>query len=350
MALQAQMNRPFIIPVFLPHHGCPHRCIFCNQKAITGRRNHQPSPTKLKAYIDDFLEFKTHHRHPVQIAFYGGNFLGLKPDYIKDVLTVATEFIVSGKVDSIRFSTRPDTIDGQRLKLLKPFPVDTVEIGAQSMDDSVLSAAHRGHTAADTEKAVVCLKQHRYNVGIQMMVGLPGDDDARALNTGRQITALEPDFVRIYPTVVLAASPLAEMYLQGEYTPWTLERCVALVKKLYLGFQNNQIAVVRMGLQSSEGLDKDASVLAGPYHPAFGHLVHSAIFLDKATAAVASAGNSYDQVTLKVHPRSISKVRGQNNQNVAILKQTFQIRSLRILADPAVPENSLAVMYQTPLQ
>ena len=337
------MNRPFIIPIFLPHHGCPHRCIFCNQTAITGMQDHLPSPAKLKLCIDEFLEFKTKSRHPVQIAFYGGNFLGLESDYIKSVLAAATRFVVAGKVDSIRFSTRPDTIDPQRLDILKPFPVATIEIGAQSMDDQVLSAANRGHTAADTEKAADLLKARNYDVGIQMMVGLPGDDETKSLATGRCIATLGPDFVRIYPTVVLTGSPLAELYQKGDYTPWPLERCVALVKKLCLWFQDNNIAVIRMGLQPSEDLDKNAAVLAGPYHPAFGHLVHSAIFLDKAAAALASEKDNYDTVTLKVHPRSVSKMRGLNNNNVEILKQTFQIQSLHIIPDPTVSENSLAV-------
>jgi len=248
------MNRPFIIPVFLPHHGCPHRCIFCNQTAITGLPDTLPSPAKLKFGIDEFLEFKTKQRHPVQIAFYGGNFLGLEPGYIKDVLAEATRFVVAGKVDGIRFSTRPDTIDPQRLNILKPFPIAAIEIGAQSMDDQVLSAANRGHTAADTEKGVTLLKSNNYEVGIQMMVGLPGDDEAKSLATGRAIAALGPGFVRIYPTVVVAGSLLAELYRKGDYMPWPLDRCVTLVKKLYLGFQDNNIAVIRMGLQPSKDL------------------------------------------------------------------------------------------------
>jgi len=338
------MNRPCIIPVFLPHHGCPHRCIFCNQTAITGMKDNLPSSAKLKLCIDEFLAFKTKPRHPVQIAFYGGNFLGLEPDYIKSVLAEATRFVVAGKVDSIRFSTRPDTIDPQRLDILKPFPITTIEIGAQSMDDQVLFAANRGHTAADTVKAVTLLKAHNYEVGFQVMVGLPGDDETKSLATSHRITALGPDFVRIYPTVVVAGSPLAELYQQGEYTPWPIKRCVTLVKKLYLLFKASNIEVIRMGLQPSGDLEKDATVLAGPYHPAFGHLVHSEIFLDKAAAALASEKDNYDTVTLKVHPHSISKMRGLNNDNVEILKRKFQIQSLHIIPDPAVSKNNLAVI------
>lgn len=338
------MNRPFIISIFLPHHGCPHRCIFCNQRVITGRKGHLLSPETLGSKIKEFLNYKGKPRHPVQIAFYGGNFLGLEPDHIKSLLEKATGFVVAGKVDSIRFSTRPDTIDSQRLDILKPFPVTTIEIGAQSMDDQVLAAANRGHTTRDTEKAVALLKAYNYEVGVQMMVGLPGDDETKSMAAGHRIAELGPDFVRIYPTVVVAGSPLATLYQQGDYAPWPLDRCVTLVKKLYLLFKASNIAVVRMGLQPSEDLNKDTAVLAGPYHPAFGHLVHSAIFLDKAAAAIAAAKDNHAEITLKVHPRSISKMKGLNNNNVAILKRKFQIQSLHIVPDSTVSENNLAVI------
>lgn len=338
------MNRPFIIPVFLPHLGCPHRCVFCNQTAITGIKNNLPSPAKAKLFIDEFLELKTKPRHPVQIAFYGGSFLGLAPDYIKDVLAQATRFVDAGKVDGIRFSTRPDTIDPRRLKILKPFPIAAIEIGAQSMDDQVLSSSNRGHTAADTVKAADLLKAYHYDIGIQMMVGLPNDDETKSLATGRAIAELDPDFVRIYPSVVLANSGLAKLYRQGNYTPWSLERCVTLVKKLYLLFTDKNIAVIRMGLQPSEDLEKDAVVLAGPYHPAFGHLVHSEIFLDKAATAIAAAKDNPAEITLKVHPRSVSKMQGLSNNNVAILKRKFNLQHLHILPDPAVSENSITII------
>lgn len=338
------MSRPFIIPVFLPHHGCPHRCIFCNQTAITGTKQNLLASETLAAWINEFLNYKRRKRHPVQIAFYGGNFLGLKTDDIKRLLAEATRFVTAGKVDGIRFSTRPDTIDHRRLDFIEPFPVTTIEVGVQSMDDQVLAAANRGHTAADTQKALALLKERTYEIGLQMMVGLPGDDETKALATGRRLAAFLPDFVRIYPTVVLANSVLAECYQNGSYSPWTLDRCVTCVKNLYLLFCSQDIPVVRMGLQPSEDLAKDAAVLAGPYHPAFGHLVHSEIFLDMAMAAIRLAKSNRKAITLKVHPRSISKMRGLNNQNLEILKKKFKIESLQIVPDYALAENRLLVL------
>jgi len=338
------MNRPFIIPVFLPHQGCPHRCTFCNQKAITQVKTDDLSPQTLRSQVAEFIEFNKKQRRPVQIAFYGGNFLGLNPDAIKRLLDEAAGFVAAGRVDSIRFSTRPDTIDSQGLDAIRDYPVATIEIGAQSMDDQVLAAANRGHSSLDTETAVRRLKARQYEIGVQMMVGLPNDDETKSLATGRRITAMGPDFVRIYPAVVLAGSRLAKWYQQKDFRPWALERCVTLVKKLYLLFHENNIRVIRMGLQAAKDLALGSTVLAGPYHPAFGHLVHSEIFLDKAAAALAFEKDNRETVTLKVHPKSISKMRGLNNNNVEILKRKFQIKTLHILPDPAISENNLAVI------
>ena len=339
----APSTRPFIIPVFLPHHGCPHRCIFCNQMTITSIKKNLLDTEQLHLWINEFIKYKKKPRYPVQIAFYGGNFLGLKTDDIKRLLNAAAKFVKDGQVDSIRLSTRPDTINNQRLDAIKQYPVAAIELGVQSMDDQVLATAKRGHTSLDTEQAVELLKARKYTIGLQMMVGLPGDDEAKALTTGRRIAGLGPDFVRIYPTAVLANSPLAAWYQQGKYTPWPLKQCVTVVKKLYLMFTNNKIPVVRMGLQSSEDLEEGSTVLAGPYHPAFGHLVHSEIFLDRAVAAINPATNNHNAVILKVHPRDISKMRGLNNHNIEILKKRFQIKDLQIIPDSALSQNKLVV-------
>jgi len=339
--------KPFIIPVFIPHQGCPHRCIFCNQTAITSSKQNLAALEKFSSWVNAFLDYKRKQRHPVQIAFYGGNFLGLKKETIEGFLNEAAKFVIAGRVDSIRFSTRPDSINEQHLEIIKPFPVSTIEIGAQSMDDHILATANRGHTSLDTERAVALLKERNYKIGIQMMVGLPGDNATKALATGHSIAGLGPDFVRIYPTVVLANSRLAQWYQKGKYRPWSLGRSVSAVKKLLLLFGKKNIRVIRMGLQPSEDLEKDSTILAGPYHPAFGHLVHAEIFLDMATAMLKTQKGALDKIFIKVHPKSISKMRGLNNKNVDCLKTIFHIKSLRILPDASLPTDKLTVSIQT---
>ena len=341
-------KKHFIIPVFLPNVGCLHQCVFCNQSAITGKKRNLPPPKQIHSWINEFLKYKGKKRNKVQISFYGGNFLGLKRNHIQSLLHEATKFIQSGTVDSIRFSTRPDTIDKERLDSIKDFPVSTIELGVQSMDDQVLSMSQRGHTSLDTEKAVNLLKREKYEIGLQMMVGLPGDDESKSLASGRKIANLYPDFVRIYPTVVLGNSLLAKWYKNGKYTPLPFDACISLVKKLYLFFKKRNIQVVRMGLQISKDLEKDAAIIAGPYHPAFGHLVYSETFFDMAVAIIKSEKVLPEILFIKVNPKSISKMRGLKNKNIITLKKDFNIKSLKIISDPSLAEDSLIITDSPP--
>ena len=301
------------------------------------------TPAELRFQIREFLKHKKENRKPVQIAFFGGNFLGLKTEEIKSLLDSAAEFVSAGQVDGIRLSTRPDTINERCLEMIKDYPVSTVELGVQSMDDQVLVLAGRGHSASDTIRAVEQLKERHFRIGLQMMVGLPGDDDTGALTTAQRIADLGPDFVRIYPTLVVANSRLAGWYENGDYTPLSLEKGVSLVKKIYLKFLKAGIDVIRMGLQASEDLEDGTIVLAGPYHPAFGHMVQSEIFLDKAIAEIESASSIKETLTIFVNPRCISRMRGLNNSNIKRLKEQFHFQSIEVVPDASIPEDSLMI-------
>jgi len=335
-------NRPFIIPIFIPHAGCPHQCVFCNQSSITGVDSKRLN-INISDQIKRFLKYKSERRNFVQIAFFGGNFLGIKTDEMKRLLAEASEFVQLGRVNGIRFSTRPDTVDDHRLNMIKEFPVSTIELGVQSMDDRVLSATKRGHTASDTEKAIQRLNKLNYEIGVQIMVGLPGDTPAQLRASTRWIVRLKPDFIRIYPTVVLAGSPLAKWYKNGRYKPLSLEEAVTEVKDIYRNFRRENIRVIRMGLQATEDLEKNSRILAGPYHPAFGHLVYSQIFLDKAISAIKSANPKGASVVLHVHPRSASKMRGLKNRNIKKLRGKFHLHSIEIVPDNSLEEDQLKV-------
>lgn len=302
-----------------------------------------PSAEKLHQIINRFLKYKKKNRYLVQIAFFGGNFLGLSTSQIEALLHEAGKFVTAGSADSLRFSTRPDTINDKSLDILASFPVSTIELGVQSMNDHVLAMSKRGHTSADTTKAVQLLKERNYEIGLQMMVGLPGDDDSKAQLTACQLVDLSPDFVRIYPTVVLAGSLLAEWYQNKEYIPISLDPCITLVKKLYLLFRKNNIKVIRMGLQASKDLEKGSEIIAGPYHSAFGHLVFSRIFLDMAMSILNPIRNTENEISIKVHPRSISNMRGLKNKNIEILKAKYDIKSIKIIPEPSLATNSLMV-------
>jgi histone acetyltransferase (RNA polymerase elongator complex component) len=305
---------------------------------ITGQERPYLSKGEIHDTVTTYLSYKDSRRGKVQISFYGGNFLGLDPSIIHSLLVDTAHFINIGKVDSLRFSTRPDTISSEKLDMLQKYPVSTIELGVQSMNDKVLRLIHRGHSARDTENAVYLLKQAGYEIGLQMMVGLPGEDHGHAIETAKKLAALSPDFVRIYPTIVLAGSPLANWYLEGKYSPMNLSPCITLVKELYILFHHHHIPVIRMGLQTNEMLNDPSAMLAGPYHPAFGHLVLSEFFLDKATFNIMSMPFLPRHISIRVHSQNIPKLRGYQNRNVGILKNRFNISFLKISSD-----NSLGI-------
>jgi histone acetyltransferase (RNA polymerase elongator complex component) len=335
-------SKPFIIPVFIPHAGCPHQCVFCNQNLISGVSS-KISAIRVRSAVESFLRYKSERRNSIQIAFFGGNFLGIEIDEIKRLLAEAAVLVEAGQANSIRFSTRPDTIDRSRLDLIKNFPVSTVELGVQSMDDRVLRKTKRGHTSADTQSAVERLKEFNYQIGVQLMVGLPGDDPARLFASARRVAELKPDFIRIYPTVVVAGSPLAKLYQAGRYKPLSLEDAVLQVKDLYRYFDRKNIQIIRMGLQATDDLQEGSSILAGPYHPSFGHLVLSEIFLDRAMSTIRSTKPKGDAIALHVHPRSVSKMRGLKNVNIRTLRQKFHFQSIEIVPDESLKEDQLTV-------
>jgi len=349
MALKPSLSKPFIVPIFLPHTGCPHRCIFCDQSAITGQKATLARPEQIRREIRTFLGYNEGQRTPVQVSFYGGNFLGRPEKAVRRLLDIASEFINADEVDSLRFSTRPDTVDPERLAWLADYRVATVEIGAQSMNDAVLRSAKRGHTALDTENAMTLLKSAGYETGLQMMLGLPGDSAAVTLATGRRILELAPDFVRIYPALVLSGSPMAEGFTAGQYTPLSLETAVDITGQLYRLFVNGGTRVIRMGLQASASLNQDTTILAGPYHPAFGQLVMSKLFFDCVSLALNGLSKCPDTISIAVNPRSVSNLKGQTNRNLELLKRQFSVSRITVLTEPALDETVVVVNAGEPV-
>nr|NJM01892.1 radical SAM protein [Desulfobacula sp.] len=327
-------EKPLIIPIFIPHSGCPHQCAFCNQSIITQNARPIPAPFEIQEAVRRYLQFKR-GRKKVEIAFFGGNFLGLAPETLLCLLDYAMPLILENQIDGIRFSTRPDTITEKTLRLIAPYPVSTVEIGVQSMNDDVLKASGRGHTHLDTVNALGLLRQIPVKIGVQVMVGLPGDNEIVLLESTRRIAGLSPDFARIYPLMVLRGSPMEKWYAQGRYHPLDLSEAVRLVKKMYQIFRAAGVEVIRMGLQASEMMDDPATVLAGPWHPAFGHLVFSGLLYDQVCEkldrcpALLSAGS----LKLTVHPRSLSRLRGEKNGNMKNLKMKYPKHEFEIRVD-----------------
>lgn len=267
------LKKRLIIPVFIPFGGCPHQCVFCDQKGITGSST-MPAIDEVKSTIEAYLS-TWKGKGLKEAAFYGGSFTGLPLDLQKAYLEAAGEFLKSGRLDSLRLSTRPDYIDKDNVDFLKAHGVGTVELGVQSMDDEVLKKSGRGHTARQTREAVGFLKEAGISIGLQFMPGLPGDTSETVIHTVIEIINLKPDFVRMYPSLVLKDTPLHRMYLNGDYKPWDLDEMVSVCVEAKRLLDEAGIPIIRMGLQTTDELTR--SLVAGPYHPSFRQLVEATI-------------------------------------------------------------------------
>ncbi len=327
-------EKPLIIPIFIPHSGCPHQCAFCNQSVITQNADPLPGSFEIEETVKRYLQYKG-RRKKVELAFFGGNFLGLKPEILISLLDFTKPYIHDHKIDGIRFSTRPDTITKESLALIKPFPVSAVEIGVQSMNDEVLFESKRGHESRDTMTAINLLKQIAVKIGVQVMVGLPGDNEESLMESTRKIAGLSPDFARIYPLMVLKGSMMEKWYIDGRYQPLNLVETVRMVKEMYKIFHLAGVDVIRMGLQASEMMEDPSMVLAGPWHPAFGHLVFSEILYDTVCKKLDLDPELLRSrsVVLMVHPRALSRLRGEKNSNMKKLSMAYPDNEFIIQTD-----------------
>lgn len=297
------------ISLFIPHLGCPHKCSFCNQNTITGKQT-QPGADDVRAAVETALKKKN---YDYEIAFFGGSFTAIDREYMLSLLKAAYDYVKDGRVNGIRISTRPDCIDEEVLDILKKYGVTSIELGAQSMDDEVLRANFRGHTAEDVENASRLIKSYGFELGLQMMTGLYLDTDEKAVETAKKIIDLAPDTVRIYPTVVLKNTYLAKLYEDELYKPQTVDDAANLCTKIVPMFEKAGIRVIRLGLHSSPELKKN--MIAGAFHDSFGEIVKSRYMLNKILKYPPA---DYE---IMVNSKSVSQLKGQQKRNIYFLME-----------------------------
>lgn len=303
------------IPIFVPHMGCPNDCSFCNQKKITGQDT-IVTKDNVKRQVEDAVLTMPGDAEFVEIGFFGGSFTGIDKKTQSEFLEVAKSYKDKGLVQAIRLSTRPDYIDDEILTNLKKYGVTTIELGAQSMDDEVLKRNRRGHKSKDTVRASRMIKDYGFGLGLQMMTGLFGDSDKKCKETLEKIISLNPDCVRIYPTLVLSGTHLGKLYETGEYKPQTLDEAVSLCADLKERLDGENIKIIRLGLMSSDNINPDADVLAGPYHPSFGELVQSEIYLRRILKEIKNDAN------ILVNEKDISAFSGNKRKNIQKLEES----------------------------
>lgn len=320
----------YIIPIFVPHEGCPHNCVFCNQDRITGVDEEVTSQT-VRDTINDYLKTIENKNATIEVSFFGGTFTGVKEEKQKELLKVAKEFKDNKLINKIRLSTRPDYIDEYILTYLKEYGVDIIELGVQSLDEEVLKKAGRGHSVDDVLNASKLIKQYKFVLGHQIMPGLPGDTFEKDIQTTKASILMEPDICRIYPSLVIKDTPMEEMYLRHEYVPYSLEDAVHISKIMYDMYRRGNINVIRIGLQPTESINEGKDIIAGPFHPAFRELVEGSLIVDMILESMRDAENAVAYINSK----DISKLyankkiyfnRLKENRKNLIVKQSSDIK------------------------
>lgn len=340
--------RPFIVPVFIPHQGCPHRCVFCNQHVVTSAAKGLPHEREIREAVRWFFSAADNSRRDTngaQVAFYGGNFTALPQDQQSRLLTAVGPLIATGKIHSVRISTRPDAISPKGTETLKNGGVATVELGVQSMNDDVLRLSARGHTSEDTERALHILREAGFAIGVQLMLGLPGDTSESFRHTIDRVIELAPDFIRLYPTLVIKDTALERWFYEGRYHPLTLQEAVTLAKEALRRFRACEIPVIRIGLQPTPSLDAGGTIVTGPYHPAFRQLVESEIMFDHAAALLTTKGIVRDSSPLfLVAPSDTSTFIGQNRGTIRRLCADFGLSNITVKATPGIPRGTIELV------
>lgn len=322
------MKKQYIIPIFVPHLGCPNDCIFCNQKSISGQKKSMTSK-EAKKIIEEHLKSISNEDAEIEIAFFGGSFTAIEEEKQEELLQVAYEYVKNGKVESIRISTRPDCIDKKALKRLKRYNVKTIELGVQSANNYILQRSNRGHSFEDVRKASRMIRWNGFRLGHQMMVGLPDSTRIDEINTAKALIKLKPKMVRIYPVLVVKNTELEKELNEGVYEPLTVVQAVEICKELVNMFNQNKIEVIRVGLQNTDEIaepgSKDSEVVAGPYHPAFRQLVESSLWYDAVVGKIKKLNMKVKEVEVTVNPIDANNVIGHKKENVIKLKDTYDV-------------------------
>lgn len=331
-----------IYPVFLSHAGCPFRCVYCNQYVVTDLRPRHtnsfrkgPAGTLISHFheqLSSLIQEAQRSSLPGEIAFYGGTFTALPTEPLTELLSTAGEWVEKGLFTGIRFSTRPDCLTPSIEALLVKYPVLTVELGVQSLCDEVLVASGRGYDSQTVRHAVGIVHKHGWGLGIQLMPGLPGDTPSRFMESVEGTLALGPNFVRLYPTIVLTGTLLAEWFRQGSYTPLSMEDALQWCSSAYDACVQAGVPVVRMGLHADPELEKPGVIAAGPYHPAFGYLVRVRRWRNRVDECLQNGSRSpkSPRLVLRVAEHLLSEFLGPGRSNITHWTEKWQLEKIRV--------------------
>ncbi|MBU5482752.1 radical SAM protein [Clostridium sp. MSJ-11] len=335
------MNKKhYIIPIFVPHEGCPHNCVFCNQNAITGNVI-EVDEKYVEDIINTYLDTIDTNNSIIEVSFFGGTFTAIDINKQRKLLSVAKKYKDMGRIQYIRLSTRPDYIDSTILDNLKKYSVDIIELGVQSMDDEVLKHSGRGHTEDDVIRASQLIKEYGFTLGHQIMLGLPRDSFKKDIETTKKIINLKPELCRIYPSLVVKNTPMEIMYRDKTYIPYTLEEGVEISKIIYGMLLANGINVIRVGLQPTEEINVGKEIVEGPFHPAFRELVESSILNDMIYEFLLD--KKVFSIKIAINNKSLSKLYSNKKQYYKDILNKLELPTMQVITDESLDKDTLKI-------
>jgi len=338
-------NLHYIIPIFVPHEGCPHDCVFCNQNSITGTSSKVDADFVTRT-VNEYLKTIKQDDAIIEVSFFGGTFTAIKMEKQIELLTVAKKFKDDNKIKFIRLSTRPDYIDDNILTNLKKYSVDIIELGVQSLDDEVLLKSGRGHTAKDVENATKLIKQYGFVLGHQIMIGLPGDNANKDIETAKRVIDLKPDICRIYPALVIKDTQMEKMYIDKKFIPYTLNEAVNISKSIYIMMVASKINVIRIGLQPTQEISVGHDLVAGPFHPAFRELVEGSIYSDILYDVIIKSvheTSTLNKAMVAINPKDISKLYANGKSFFNYMKNQIKELKIEVTQDKAIKRGSISI-------
>jgi len=349
------MKTHAIIPIFIPHLGCPNDCVFCSQKTITAREKPVSGKDMTELIERNLSTLEGRGLETIEIAFFGGSFTGIPKEQQMEYLAVAKNYKDSGRIGKIRLSTRPDYISAEILDLLKLYGVDLIELGVQSFDEEVLRQSGRGHSRKSVFEASRLIKEYGFSLGLQLMIGLPVDTYEKSVKSAEAAAEIGPSVARLYPTVIIKGTELYEMYRRGEYAPFSDEDMLRTVKDMYRILTEAGVRVIRVGLKSTD-LISEAGEIAGGYHPAFRQLVEAELAKEQMESQLELLRSQDPEgfaaphkTTFASSRNSFSNMIGNRKSNRIWLENKYPHVRFTFHVDEALPNGLYRLISENPV-
>ncbi|MGO1580970.1 MAG: elongator complex protein 3 [Peptoniphilaceae bacterium] len=339
------MNKKNIIPIFVPHLGCPNDCVFCNQRKIACEQE-TIDRFMVENIIEEYLTY-FQDKQNVELAFYGGSFSAIDISIQNELLSVAKKYKELGIIKKVRISTRPDCINQDILKNLKNYEVDTIELGVQSLNDEVLLASNRGHNTQCVYDSSKLIKEFGFKLGLQQMIGLPKDDFKKSFYTAKEFVKLKPDFVRIYPALVIKDTKMEEDFLENKYNPLTLNETVLICKEIFKLYTLNNIPIIRIGLQATNNIQLGEDVVSGPFHPSIRQIIEGEVLFDVLEEYFMNINTENLELTINASNRNISNLSGQKSSIKTKILQKMKLKKLKLIGDKKIGDEILILYYNS---